>query len=90
MAEPGSREPAGAMTSVNNLTRIEQEGNRRWRAPEYRANVDITNRLRDEVRGLGGGFESFRRGGRVHRTGVYKLHRGERVIPARGRRRGRR
>ena len=35
-------------------------------------------------------LRSFRKGGRVHRTGVYKLHAGERVIPARGRRRGRR
>ena len=33
---------------------------------------------------------SFKRGGRVHRTGIYKLHRGERVIPARSRRARRR
>jgi hypothetical protein len=30
---------------------------------------------------------SFKRGGRVKRTGIYRLHRGERVIP---KRRGRR
>ena len=35
-------------------------------------------------------FKGFRKGGRVHRTGIYRLHKGERVIPARGRRRGRR
>ena len=35
-------------------------------------------------------IRSFRKGGRVHRTGIYRLHRGERVIPARGRRRGKR
>jgi hypothetical protein len=29
----------------------------------------------------------FRHGGRVPRTGIYRLHRGERVIPARGGRR---
>lgn len=32
----------------------------------------------------------FKRGGRVKRTGIYKLHAGERVIPARSKRRGRR
>jgi len=34
----------------------------------------------------------FRRGGRVKRTGIYRLHKNERVLPARGksRRRGRR
>lgn len=36
------------------------------------------------------GPPSMKRGGRVHRTGIYKLHRGERVIPARGRRARRR
>jgi hypothetical protein len=29
---------------------------------------------------------SFKRGGRVKKTGVYKLHRGERVVPKRSRR----
>lgn len=42
---------------------------------------------RKQFKGISGGFE---RGGRVHRTGIYKLHRGEYVIPARGKRRGRR
>jgi hypothetical protein len=32
----------------------------------------------------------FKRGGDVKRTGVYKLHKGERVIPAGRSRRGRR
>ena len=33
---------------------------------------------------------SFKRGGRVKRTGIYKLHRGEHVVPARHKRRSRR
>ena len=47
-----------------------------------------TDRLRQELRNKG--IRGFKRGGRVHRTGIYKLHRGERVIPARGRRARRR
>lgn len=45
------------------------------------------NAARKQFRGIPGGFKH---GGRVHRTGIYKLHAGERVIPARSRRRGRR
>jgi hypothetical protein len=37
--------------------------------------------------GLGRLLGSMKRGGRVHKTGLYKLHRGERVVP---KRRGRR
>lgn len=32
----------------------------------------------------------FKRGGRVRKTGLYRVHAGERVVAARGRRRGRR
>ena len=47
-----------------------------------------TNRLRKELSNRG--LKGFKRGGRVHRTGIYKLHRGERVVPARSKRRSRR
>ena len=48
--------------------------------------LSISNDLRDELGRVG--IKGFKRGGRVHRTGIYKLHRGERVMPARrGRRR---
>lgn len=47
-----------------------------------------TSRLRKELSNRG--LKGFKRGGRVHRTGIYKLHRGERVIPARSRRARRR
>lgn len=63
---------------------------------EVGRNIAAANQMRQQwggftsprgMRGIAGGFKH---GGRVHRTGVYKLHRGEHVIPARGKRRGRR
>ena len=46
--------------------------------------LKTTRDLADELQARG--IKGFKRGGRVHRTGIYKLHRGERVIRARTRR----
>ena len=58
-------------------------------------NISAANQMRQQWGGFTSamglrGIAGFKRGGRVKRTGIYKLHAGERVIPARSRRRGRR
>lgn len=88
MADPDQREPASDSSAMRNLARI---GGERW---DYGPRIkpgdafDLSRRLREELRDKG--IQGFKRGGRVHRTGIYKLHRGERVIPARSRRARRR
>ena len=80
MAEPDARDPASAISAMRNTRIIAGESGRRATVDDYAT----TSRLRRELREKG--IQGFRRGGRVHRTGIYKLHRGERVIPARSRR----
>lgn len=88
MPEPGARTPASSYTASLNAMEIARDPEVRgaFALPLSRS-ARITNELRDELESRG--LRGFRRGGRVKRTGVYKLHAGERVIP-RGRRRGRR
>jgi len=76
MAEEGSRKRASALTALGNLQQIEEEDPyTAQRLPIY----TITNKLRKELEEKG--IKGFKRGGRVPRTGVYKLHRGELVVP---------
>jgi hypothetical protein len=53
--------------------------------------TDLMNRIRSAGqathRNILRGVTSMKRGGRVRRTGLFKLHRGERVIPRRRSRR---
>ena len=58
----------------------------RGSGPDYAESV--SNDLAAELKRKG--IRGFKRGGRVRRTGIYKLHRGEHVIPARHKRRTRR
>lgn len=71
-------------TASINLSRIAREQGRSPSAQDR----DISNRLREELRDKG--IPGFRKGGRVKRTGIYRLHKGERVIKARARRARRR
>lgn len=48
--------------------------------PGYLGMTGITSRLRRELEEKG--LKGFKRGGKVGRTGVYKLHKGETVKPA--------
>jgi hypothetical protein len=43
--------------------------------------IQAAVKFRQEIRSKPG-LEGFKRGGRVKKTGVYKLHRGERVVKA--------
>ena len=43
--------------------------------------VEVTRQMRQELNDKG--IKGFKRGGKVKKTGVYKLHKGEKVIPAR-------
>ena len=90
MAEEGSRTPASSWSAyAENVPRIFGEYDSRDKnRPSARSMMDTTDRLRKSLRDAD--IQGFRRGGRVHRTGIYRLHRGERVIPARAKRRGRR
>lgn len=75
---------------MENLSEIRREMRSGGERPSlsYGMMGQITSDLRDELARKG--LPGFRKGGRVKRTGIYRLHAGERVIPARGRRRGRR
>ena len=76
MAEPGSRKPASDVTEAENLARIAREGS----AIGSRG-INISGRLRQELEQKG--LKGFKKGGRVRKTGVYKLHKGEKITPAR-------
>jgi len=83
--EVGGRRPASDTTASQNTKRIYREMlGAADRVPSLGDMNRRTQDLRDELGRAG--IQGFRRGGRVHRTGIYRLHRGERVIPARSRR----
>ena len=86
--DEGAADSGTALVNASRLTReMRKEGMRPSRF-NFSDAMRITNRLRDELGRAG--IKGFKRGGRVHRTGIYKLHRGERVIPVRSRRARRR
>jgi len=76
MAEKGSRTPASNLTALQNILDIEKEGG----TTGALASKDITQDLRREL--LQKGLKGFNRGGTVPKTGIYKLHKDEEVIPA--------
>jgi hypothetical protein len=80
MAESGSKRAAGLSTAYENLLKLQRERGEKESDPFEGAPADITRRLRDELSSKG--LKGFRRGGRVKKTGVYKLHKGEKVITA--------
>lgn len=89
MAEEGYDSPASDRTATSNLFHIRNQMRESGRdIPSIDAMRGRSEELRRELRAKG--IQGFKRGGRVHRTGIYKLHRGERVIPSRSRRARRR
>lgn len=75
MAEPGGRRPASEATAEENLRRIAGEQGQISGADKF-----ISKVLREEL--LRKGFKGFKRGGKVKKSGVAKVHRGERVLTA--------
>jgi len=78
MAEPGSRAPASQGSAYRNWQDILQEYGWQDRPSEEDAAV-TTARLRKALQRSG--LKGFKKGGRVPHTGVYKLHKGELVVP---------
>jgi hypothetical protein len=74
MAERGSRTPASSRTAGENIARLSHEPD----TPFMDAMERITTKLRKELEDKG--LRGFKRGGRVKKTGVAKVHRGERVL----------
>jgi len=82
VAAPGTpyetRRPATEWSAISeNVPRIFTE-NPRLASPSTMR--DITQQLRRELTEKG--LKGFKKGGPVKKTGVYKLHKGERVVPA--------
>lgn len=75
MVERGSDKPADAITAYENVGQILREGG----VTNPVANR-VTDQLRKELRDKG--LKGFKKGGKVKKTGVYKLHAGEKVVPA--------
>ena len=85
MSSDYSEGPADAYTAGRNIARIRNEmGIDRDDVKSVVRMHQITDDLRKELERKG--LRGFKRGGRVRRTGIYKLHAGEKVIPARKRR----
>jgi hypothetical protein len=77
MAERDSRTPASNKTAGSNAYRIAAEMPT-WKDPVTLGDADsITDKLRKELGEKG--IKGFKRGGKVKKTGVYKLHKGEKV-----------
>jgi hypothetical protein len=77
MAEPGSRRPAGDQTAAENVGRIVEE---EFGGDRFIQSLRRSNQLRQELGAKG--LKGFKKGGKVKRTGVYKLHKGEKVQTA--------
>ena len=77
MAEKGSREPASTRTALENMEEIWRE---RGFDPPITPGLNISRRLREELESKG--LKGFKRGGKVKKTGVAKVHRGERIVSA--------
>ncbi len=75
MAEPGSRTPADNFTAQENQARLVREGLGDVKGLNAAAN------FREELKAKG--LKGFKKGGKVKETGVYKLHKGEKVLTRR-------
>jgi hypothetical protein len=80
MAEPGSRRSASIGTAYENLLKLQRERGEKESDPFEGSPASITRKLRDELSDKG--LKGFKRGGKVKKTGVYKLHKGEKVVTA--------
>lgn len=81
MAERGSRTPADERTASSNVGDIiYDEASEGRKPPNAFKALDVTDALRRELAAKG--LKGFKRGGKVKKTGVYKLHAGEKVVTA--------
>jgi hypothetical protein len=82
MAERGSRTPASGPSAAFNVETIfkENPGLFESLAGSGLDAHDISKALRGELEAKG--LKGFRRGGKVKKTGVAKVHKGERVLTA--------
>ena len=79
MAESGSRDPASTSSKYRNIDKIIGErGPNQTRKFEDAAR--ISDLLQEELKSKG--LKGFKKGGKVKKTGPYKLHKGEVVVPA--------
>src|SRR5215469_960729 len=70
--ERGGRKPASARSAAENLDILQEEGRVPFSA--YSTTAKLRQELEDE------GLKGFKRGGKVKKTGVAKVHKGERVL----------
>jgi len=75
MAETGSRKPATDMSAAINMGMLRREG-----LTIGRKESEVADKIRKELKEKG--LKGFKKGGKVKKAGVYKLHKGEKVITA--------
>jgi hypothetical protein len=68
--------PASSRTAIANIAQLMREGS----LSNLKTGADVTRALRSELAAKG--LKGFKRGGKVKKTGVAKLHKGERVLTA--------
>ena len=76
MPESGSRRPASSRSAMENVDKLQQEPMEGAGTDMYRATQKLRRELQEK------GIKGFKRGGKVKKTGVYKLHKGEKVVTA--------
>src|SRR5262249_37832252 len=76
MPEKGSRRAASYDTAQENLGDMYLRETKDM--PRVGEAMSITDKLRAELKAKG--LKGFKRGGKVKKTGVYKLHKGEKVL----------
>lgn len=80
MAERGARTSADALTADENVRQIINDERDLLKSMGSRRMLDVSQQLREELAGKG--LKGFKKGGKVKKTGVYKLHAGEKVVTA--------
>jgi hypothetical protein len=78
VAESGSRTPASVVTAKQNALKIAREPGPTsvGSSSAQSTTTDLRRELSDK------GLPGFKKGGKVKKTGVYKLHKGEKVLTA--------
>jgi hypothetical protein len=74
VAESGRRTPASEISAFKNLLKLRGEPGAR----DMLTSESISSALRKELDAKG--LKGFKRGGKVKKTGVAKVHKGERVL----------
>lgn len=77
MAESGSRKAASDRTASQNIWKIGRDKDTP-KPLDMKGALGLSDKLRKELSDKG--MPGFKRGGKVKKTGPYKLHAGERVL----------